>query len=154
MRLLAVLAALLALAAPAVASQSHWSIDEISQDLMCPTCHEPLALSSSLQADQIRAHLRAYQREGLTPSQAAHQLVVEYGRSVRASPPTSGFGLAAGRAPALRLVGGGVAAAAVARRWAGARRREPRPGFPLAAGGPERAELERRLDLELARFEE
>ena len=151
--LLLALLVLAACAGPAAASSGGWTIDGISQDLMCPTCHEPLAMSSSPEADQIRAHLRAYQREGLTRSQAEHQLVVEYGDAVLASPPTSGFGLAAWLAPGVLLVGGCIAAGAVARRWSHARRGEPRAGSPPLVAGPERVDLERRLDAELERFE-
>jgi cytochrome c-type biogenesis protein CcmH/NrfF len=151
--LVVVLLLVAALAGPAAASGSGWTIDGISQDLMCPTCHEPLAMSSSPEADQIRAHLRQYQRQGLTRSQAEHQLVLEYGNAVLASPPKSGFGLAAWLAPAVLLIGGGVAAGAIAWRWSHARRGEPRaPSTPIAAG-PQRADLERRLDAELERFE-
>jgi cytochrome c-type biogenesis protein CcmH/NrfF len=150
---LVVLAALLVGVLPAGASESRWTIDEISQDLMCPTCQQGLAMSQSSEANQIRDHLRAYQRQGLTRSQAEHQLVLEYGRQVLASPPRSGFGLAAWLAPAALVLVGALIAAACARRWARARRREHRVGA-LALAGPERLDLERRLDAELQRFDE
>jgi cytochrome c-type biogenesis protein CcmH/NrfF len=151
--LLVALLLLAALAGPAAASGSSWTIDGISQDLMCPTCHEPLAMSSSPEADQIRAHLRQYQRQGLSQSQAERQLVLEYGNAVLASPPKSGFGLAAWLTPVVLLVAGGMAAGAIAWRWSHARRGEQRTAATPAIAGPQRADLERRLDAELERFE-
>jgi cytochrome c-type biogenesis protein CcmH len=109
-------------------------------------------MSSAPAANQIRAHLAVYQREGLTKSQAEQRLVAAYGQQVLASPPKSGIGLAAWLAPAILLAAGAVAAALVARRWARTRGSGD-AGAQLAIPPGERAVLERRLDAELERFE-
>ena len=46
-RLVAALVAGLALAAPAAASEQHPTLPELERELICPTCHETLAASTS-----------------------------------------------------------------------------------------------------------
>ena len=151
---LALLAALVA-AAPVAASEEHPTLAELEQELICPTCHSLLALSDAPVADRMRAFIRARIAAGDTKSEIKDQLVAQFGESVLAAPPKSGFNLLAW---ALPLAAAAVAVALLAlalRRWS--RKRvveEPPPGEPSANGRPGLdPDLERRLDEELARFD-
>jgi cytochrome c-type biogenesis protein CcmH/NrfF len=130
-----------------------WTVPSISQELMCPVCKTRLDMSESAAADQIRAFLFKAKRENLTHQQVIDRLVASYGPSVLADTPKHGFGLLAWVAPALVLLGGALAAALVARRWA-RKRPPPEPPLSLSDSADERDRLERQLDLELARFDE
>lgn len=149
------LAAALAPGAPAASGADRsWTVPSISEELMCPVCKTRLDMSQSAAADQIRAFLLQAKREDLTHQQVIDQLVASYGPSVLAETPKHGFGLLAWVAPALVLLGGALAALLVARRWA-AKRPSQGPFLALADGSlDEQARLERRLDAELAHFEE
>jgi cytochrome c-type biogenesis protein CcmH len=152
--LISLLAALAPAAAPAAGGDRSWTVPGISQDLMCPICKTRLDMSDSPAAEQIRAFLQDAKQRNLTRQQVLDELVASYGRSVLADTPKHGFGLLAWLAPAAVLIGGALAAALVARRWA-ARRPPQGPLLALAGATPdERARLERRLDSELERFEE
>ena len=149
---LAVLA-ILAVAAPALASEAHPTLAELENELYCPTCHEPLALSSSPIADRMRAFIRERIRAGDTKREIEAKLVDEFGPAVLAAPPKRGFNLLAWLLP---LVGAAVAAAVVFRlalRWR--RGRDEPEAVAGREDGPAETdpELERRLDEELARFE-
>jgi cytochrome c-type biogenesis protein CcmH len=150
--LAAVGVAFLALAGTAAASEQHPTLGELENELYCPTCHEPLALSSSPIADRMRAFIRERIRAGDTKSEIKAKLVDEFGPGVLAAPPKRGFNLLAWLLP---LVGAAIAAAVVfvlARRWNRARR-ELEPTAPDADRGVLDPELERRVDEELARYE-
>ena len=151
---LTLLAALLA-AAPAAASEEQPTLAELEQELICPTCHSLLALSDAPVADRMRAFIRARIAAGDTKSEIKDQLVAQFGESVLAAPPKSGFNLLAW---ALPLVAAAVAVALLAlalRRWSRKRvAEEPLSGEPSANGRPGLdPDLERRLDEELARFD-
>ena len=151
---LALLAALVA-AAPVAASEEHPTLAELEQELICPTCHSLLALSDAPVADRMRAFIRARIAAGDTKSEIKDQLVAQFGESVLAAPPKSGFNLLAW---ALPLAAAAVAVALLAlalRRWSRKRvAEEPPSGEPSANGRPGLdPDLERRLDEELARFD-
>jgi cytochrome c-type biogenesis protein CcmH len=143
----------LALAGAAAASEAHPTLPELERELICPTCHEPLAASSSPIADRMRAFIRARIAAGDTKSEIKSELVDQFGESVLAAPPKRGFNLLAWLLPLVGLALGAVVLALLARRWSRAR------AAPAAVGpsGNGRAsldpELERRLDEELARFD-
>ena len=152
--LLALLAALVA-AAPLAASEEHPTLAELEQELICPTCHSLLALSDAPVADRMRAFIRARIAAGDTKSEIKDQLVAQFGESVLAAPPKSGFNLLAWALP-LAAVAVAVALLALAlRRWSRKRvAEEPPSGEPSANGRPGLdPDLERRLDEELARFD-
>jgi cytochrome c-type biogenesis protein CcmH len=156
-RALACLALLAALgaAAPAVASEEHPTLAELEQELICPTCHSLLALSDAPVADRMRAFIRARIAAGDTKSEIKDQLVAQFGESVLAAPPKSGFNLLAW---ALPLAGAAVAVALLAlalRRWSRRRVVEEPPTAPPSANGRPALDpdLERRLDEELARYD-
>jgi cytochrome c-type biogenesis protein CcmH len=143
----------LAAAGGAAASEAHPTLPELEGELICPTCHEPLALSSSPIADRMRAFIRTRIAAGDTKSEIKAKLVDQFGESVLAAPPKHGFNLLAWLIPLVGLALGAVVLALLARRWTRARA-APVPRGPSGNG---RAaldpELERRVDEELARFD-
>jgi cytochrome c-type biogenesis protein CcmH len=148
----ALLLALVA-AGSAAASEQHPTLPELERELICPTCHEPLALSSSPIADRMRAFIRARITAGDTKSEIKTKLVDQFGESVLAAPPKHGFNLLAWLLPLIGLALGAVVLAVLARRWSRARATPA----PLGPSGNGRSsldpELERRVDEELARFD-
>jgi cytochrome c-type biogenesis protein CcmH len=145
----AVLAAL-ALAPPALASESHPTLAELEGEVMCPICHTTLDESSSAAAQRIKAFIARRIRAGDTKSQIKDELVADFGPAILAQPPKKGFDLLAWLLPIGGLLAGAVAVGFAAWRWT--RSHEPEPA--LAAVGPLDPQLERRLDEELRRFDE
>jgi len=148
-------ALLLALGATgtAAASEQQPTLPELERELICPTCHESLAVSSSPIADRMRSFIRARIAAGDTKSEIKSKLVDQFGESVLAAPPKRGFNLLAWLLPFAGLGLGGAALAVLARRWSRARE-DAVPTGPSGNGrGPLDPELERRVDEELARFD-
>lgn len=143
----------LTLTGAAAASEQHPTVPELERELICPTCNEPLAASSSPIADRMRAFIRARIAAGDTKSEIKARLVDQFGESVLAAPPKRGFNLLAWLLPLVGLAVGAVVLAVLARRWS----RSPTAPTPPGPAGNGRApldpELERRLDEELARFD-
>ncbi len=153
-RALAVAAlALLALAAPAAASEERPTLEELERELVCPTCETSLAVSSSPIAERMRAFIRARIAAGDTKSEIKGRLVAEFGEGVLAAPPKRGFDLVAWILPLAGLTLAAIVLGVLARRWL----RGVPPAAPRAAPSngrpPLDPELERRLDEELARFD-
>jgi cytochrome c-type biogenesis protein CcmH len=148
----ALLLALVA-AGTAAASEQQPTLPELERELICPTCHESLAVSSSPIADRMRSFIRARIAAGDTKSEIKSKLVDQFGESVLAAPPKHGFNLLAWLLPFAGLGLGGAALAVLARRWSRARE-DGVPTDPSGNGrGPLDPELERRVDEELARFD-
>ena len=144
--LLAVL--VLALTAPAVASDRHPTLGELEGEVMCPTCKSTLDQSTAPIADRIRQFISARIAAGDTKSEIKQKLVDQFGPAVLAEPSKHGFNLLAWVLP---FVGIGLAAAALgALAWRWTRSREP---VAAVADAPLDPELDRRVDEELARFE-
>jgi cytochrome c-type biogenesis protein CcmH len=145
--LLAVLAAvvLLSFAAVATASEQHPTLKELETQIICPTCQTTLDQSDAPVAQRLRAYIARRIAAGATAGQIKDELVAQFGPSILANPPKRGWGLVAWLLP----IGGALLATAglgvAARHW----RSRPRP-VPVALD----PELERRLDEELARFDE
>jgi cytochrome c-type biogenesis protein CcmH len=151
--LTAVLLLVLAAAGAAAASERQPTLSELERELICPTCHESLALSNSPIADRMRSFIRARIAAGDTKSEITSKLVDQFGESVLAAPPKRGFNLLAWVLPFAGLGIGGAALAMLARRWSQTRE-EALPADPSGNGrGPLDPELERRVDEELARFD-
>ena len=74
---------------------------------MCVTCKIPLNVAESPQADRERAFIRELIDEGRDEAQIKHALVGQYGTTVLALPPASGFDLTVYLVPRGR--GGGAA---------------------------------------------
>jgi cytochrome c-type biogenesis protein CcmH len=151
--LLAALVVALGVVAPAAASEQNPTLPELERELICPTCHESLAASTSPIADRMRAFIRAHIAAGDTKSEIKATLVDQFGESVLAAPPKSGFNLLAWVLPLAGIVLAAGVVGALAYRWSRNRRPEE-PAGPSANGrfhlDPE---LERRLDEELARYD-
>jgi cytochrome c-type biogenesis protein CcmH len=155
MKLIVVLAAALAVAAPAAASERHPTLNELENQLMCPICAgETLAQSDTPPAQRIKAHIQQRIRQGWTRSRIKRELVDIWGTRILAAPPRHGFDLLAWVLPLAGIIGGAGVIGLLAWRWS-RRREQPEhlPG-PLSLNGrPLDPELERRLDEELARFD-
>jgi cytochrome c-type biogenesis protein CcmH len=136
----------LALAPAALASEQHPSLAELEGEVMCPVCNTTLDQSSSPAARQIKALISRRIAAGDTKSEIKDRLVAEYGPQILAAPPRKGFDLLAWLLPIAGVLAGAALLGLLALRWS---RREP-----AAAAGRLDPALERRVDEELARFDE
>jgi cytochrome c-type biogenesis protein CcmH len=137
----------LALAAPALAGDRPRQAD-LEGEIVCPVCKTTLDQSSSPIATRMKEFIRARIAAGDSAAQIKAQLVDQFGPAVLAEPPKRGFDLLAWLLPLGGLAGGAVAVGALA--WSWSRRRD---GGAQAVQPPLDAELERRLDDELGRFD-
>jgi cytochrome c-type biogenesis protein CcmH len=147
-RLLAAAFAALALVAapPVFASDTHPTLADLEGEVMCPVCNTTLDQSSSPAARQIKTFISRRIAAGDSKNEIKNRLVAEYGPQILAAPPKKGFDLLAWLLPIVGVLGGAVALAALAWRWS---RRDP-PARPPRLDPA----LERRIDQELARFDE
>jgi len=150
-RLLAIAAAALFLAAPALASERHPTPAEIESEVICPVCNpETLDQSNSAIAQRMKAFIKERIAAGDTKSRIEAKLVANFGESVLASPPKKGFNLLAWVLPFVGVGLGAVALAALAWRWSRSRPRGEPGEAPARQLDPE---AERRVDEALARFD-
>jgi cytochrome c-type biogenesis protein CcmH len=141
--------ALAVLAPAAGAVKPRTTLNDVEDEVMCPTCGTPLNLATDAPlANDERALIRRLIAQGYTKDQIKHRLVQEFGPNVLALPKSSGFDLFAYLVPIALAVAGLLAIAVLALRW---RRRRP---APAADAVPELDSAEsRRLDSELAGFD-
>jgi len=153
MKLLAVLAAALLLAAPAAASEQHPTLLELENQIMSPVCAgETLAQSDSPAAAQVKRYIQRRIAAGDTRSQIKRELVAQYGTRILAAPPRHGFDLLAWVLPLAGILCAAGAMGVLAWRWS--RRGEEQVAPTWSQNGrPLDPELEARLDEELARFD-
>ncbi len=145
---LVALAAILALASPALAAQPKASLPDIEDEVMCVSCNVALNVAESPQAYRQREYIRTLVNQGLTKAQIKDRLVTEYGEDVLAKPKSSGVGLAAYLVPIAVVLALVAALALLLPRW---RRRAP-SGAVVGAGGPSVTDAElQRLDDDLRR---
>jgi cytochrome c-type biogenesis protein CcmH len=142
------LVAALVLAAPAAASERHPTQTELEGELICPVCNTTLDQSDAPIALRMKEHIATWIARGETKSEIKAKLVGQFGTRVLAAPPKHGFNLLAWLMPLVGLGGAAVVVGVLAWRWS--RAREP----ALPARGALEPELERRLDEELARFDD
>jgi cytochrome c-type biogenesis protein CcmH len=138
---------------PAYASEQHPTLADLSNEVICPTCHTTIDQSSSPIALRMKAFIRERIAAGDTKSEIKDKLVAQFGESVLAAPPKSGFNLLAWLLP---LVGAGVGAAVLAvlaRRWRRGKPESPEPGPSSNGRAALTPDLDRRVDEELARFD-
>ncbi|HEY6397341.1 MAG TPA: cytochrome c-type biogenesis protein CcmH [Solirubrobacteraceae bacterium] len=127
----ALLVAMLALAPQtAFGATPRASLTEIQNDVMCPSCREPLALAQSPQAYRERAFILALIAQGETKAQIEQALVAQYG-------------------PAVLLIGL-ITLAVTLPRW---RKRSRAQAAPSPSGPVIKPADARRLEDELARYE-
>jgi len=136
-------AALIAIASagPAPAA-SDVTLSDIEDEVMCITCGTALSLSEAPLAQRQRAFIQRLIDRGLTKDQIKARLVEEFGTAVLATPPRSGFSLAA------YLVPPAVLLLAVAGLLVGLRRRRDGARPPDV---PARDDFEALVDADLAR---
>jgi cytochrome c-type biogenesis protein CcmH len=151
LRLVAVLVAALALAAPATAcARPHTSLAYLEGQVMCPTCHTTLDMSDSAAAQRIEAFISKRIAECATAQQIKSELVANFGQGILAAPSHKGFDLLAWWLPIAGVLAGALVLAVGVWQWS--RRREPNePDAPEGSALDE--ETERRLDDLLARFD-
>jgi cytochrome c-type biogenesis protein CcmH len=85
--------AILASASPALAATPKTSLTAVEDQVMCTSCHEPLALAQSPQAISERDYIRMLIARGDSEHQILDELVAQYGTAVLALPPRHGFNL-------------------------------------------------------------
>ena len=135
------------IAMPSKSQGERPTLADLEGEVMCPVCNTTLDQSSSPAARQIKNFIALRIESGDSKDQIKDNLVAEYGPQILAAPPTEGFDLLAWLLPLVGLVGGALVLAVLAWHWS--RRREPRAGSPALSPA-----LERRVDEELARFDE
>lgn len=122
---------------------------DLEAEIVCPTCKTTLDQSSSPIATRMKGYIRVRIAAGDSAEQIKAQLVEQFGSGVLAEPPKHGFDLLAWALPLGALGVGAVVIGALALTWS--RRRD-------GATGPEGQtldpDLERRVDEELARYED
>jgi cytochrome c-type biogenesis protein CcmH len=147
-RALALLLAALVVAAPAWAGKRP-TAEAIETKLVCPVCHETLDQSTAAIAQEMKAHIRQRIAQGWTEKQIIDEMVAQFGPGVLSTPAKHGFDLLAWVLPLGGVAVGIVALALGAAYWS---RRGP-PSRPPDEGSGLDPETERRIDLELARFD-
>jgi len=142
--LCALVAALLAGTATAAPSPA-----DLESQLVCPVCGTTLDQSDAPIAQRMKRYIRQRLAAGASEKQIKAELVDQFGPAVLAEPPKRGFDLLAWLLPLAALAVGIVVVGALA--WTWSRRRD--------SGGEAREpdldpDLERRVDEELARYED
>ena len=136
--------ALAAMIAAFLASEQRPTVEELEGELVCRTCNMTLDQSTSPEAQRMKAFIRRRIAAGDTKSEIKAKLVAQFGEGVLAAPPKRGLGWLAWLLPLGGLALAVPVVAVLLWRWS--RAREPDDVEPVDA------ELERRLDAELARF--
>ena len=149
-------AAALALVGPvagsAAAPRIRTSATAVWPALMCPSCHEPLALAQSPQAIEERQYVQHLVDLGYTRQQIINELVRQYGPTVLAKPPASGFNLVVYVLPPAALLAGIAFLLYTLPKWrARARLAAAEPMAPGAT--PLTDEDSARLERDLAAFD-
>jgi cytochrome c-type biogenesis protein CcmH len=142
---LVALLALSVLAPAAAAVAPRTTLNDVEDEVMCPTCGTPLNLATDAPlANDERALIRRLIAQGYTKDEIKHRLVQEFGPNVLALPRARGFDLTAYLVPIVLGVAGLLAIAVLAVRW--------RPPDAPAVPDLDPADAQR-LDTDLARFD-
>lgn len=148
--LLITLVVLLASAALAQAAQPKVSLTAVEMQYMCTSCHEPLPLAQSPQAQSEKQYLATLVDQGLSAKQIQKQMVAQYGVAVLGKPPAHGFNLTIYILPPAVLLIGIAGLLYALPKWRERSRRaateEPESGPPLSPSDA------KRLDEDLTRF--
>jgi cytochrome c-type biogenesis protein CcmH len=132
---------------PVARADNRPTLADLEGEIMCPVCDTTLDQSSSPAARQIKAVISARIAAGDSKQEIKDLLVAQYGTKILAAPPKKGFNLLAWLLPIFLLLGGAIVLGLLAWRWSHMRE----PGPPAAQLSPA---LERRVDEELARYDE
>jgi cytochrome c-type biogenesis protein CcmH/NrfF len=148
---LAVVAAALALAAPATAAcTKHASQSHLETLLVCLECHTTLDESSSPFANEMKADVARRIAACQTEQQILDAMVAQFGTAVLSTPQTHGFDLLAWLLPLGGIALGAAAIAGGAWHWSRKRDAGPPRAAPPALGPDD----ERLVDDALARFDD
>jgi len=140
--------ALFLLAPAAGAAMPRTTLNDVEDEVMCPTCGTPLNLATDAPlANDERSLIRRLIAQGYTKGQIKHRLVQEFGPNVLALPKAKGFDLFAYLVPIVLGVAGLLTIAVLALRW-----RRRRPATTTGAPDLDPADAQR-LDSDLARFD-
>lgn len=149
MRLLAVLVGALALAGPAAAACP--TVADLEGQLICPTCKTTLDQSDAPVARRMKALISRRVDACVPEQQIKDELVRDFGPAVLAAPPREGFHWLAWLLPLAGLLGAAAVVSVLVWRWSRARPSEV--AVDSNGRGPLDPDLERRLDRELARYD-
>jgi cytochrome c-type biogenesis protein CcmH/NrfF len=153
MKVLFVLVAAMALAAPAVAAPApQTTTNAIEAEVMCPVCGTLLELAESPQAKREKVFVAKLVAEGKSKAEVKDALVAQYGPSVLALPKASGFDLSAYLVPILALAIAVVVLAFSVLRWRRSGRDEEPSASQAAADAPQGEDAER-LEADLSRYD-
>jgi cytochrome c-type biogenesis protein CcmH len=135
LRAVAALLVVLSLAAPASALAAgcpKTTVGALEDEVMCQVCGVPLGLAGdALQAQRERAFIRRLAVRCESKDQIKTALVAQFGASVLADPPDSGFNATAWIVPALGVGLGAALLGWLAFAWRRARRRDPAGAIEL-----------------------
>lgn len=148
--ILVALAVLLLGTGGAMAAQSKASLTALEMQFMCTSCHEPLGMVNSPQAQSEKQYLGSLVDQGLSARQIQRQMVAQYGVSVLAKPPAHGFNLTVYVLPPVILLLGIGGLLYTLPKWR-ARSRRAAVEQPESAPPLDKSDAER-LDDDLARF--
>jgi cytochrome c-type biogenesis protein CcmH/NrfF len=143
-------AALTAGTAAAAAASPALDYSGIVSQFMCTECHEPLNQVNSPEAISEKEYLQGLVARGLNLGQVKHAMVAQYGVTVLARPPASGFDLTVYILPPAVFVGGLALLAYTLPKWRARARRAA--ATPIAGAVPLEPDEAKRLDDELSHF--
>lgn len=135
-------------AGPALPPALEQEARHIEELVIAPCCWtQQVSVHQSAAADEMRAQIRAWLREGKSEDQILDAFVAHYGERILAVPRARGFNLTLFVLPGVLLVGTGLLLAVVVRRMA----RSAAPASMTPAGSAPRpdATYEERLADEL-----
>jgi cytochrome c-type biogenesis protein CcmH len=149
-RILATIVVFLAFAPTAAAACP--TIVDLEDELICPTCKTTLDQSDAPVARQIKALVARRVQQCVPKQEIKDELVADFGPSVLAAPPREGFHWLAWLLPLAGLIAAAAVISILVWRWS-----RSRPAEAAADSNgrlPLDPELERRLDRELARYDD
>jgi cytochrome c-type biogenesis protein CcmH len=137
--------------APAAAAACP-TVADLEDELICPTCKTTLDQSDAPVARQIKAIVARRVADCVSKQQIKDELVADFGPSVLAAPPREGFHWLAWVLPPIGLLAAAAVISVLVWRWS----RRPTAEAVANSNGrlPLDPELERRLDRELARYDD
>lgn len=141
---------LVALGAGVAVAAARPSLLGLESQFMCVSCHEPLELVSSPQAQQEKQFIAGLLAKGDSAAQIRSVMVANYGVAVLGRPPASGFNLTVYILPPAILLIGAAGLLYTLPKWR-ARARRAAATAPSTAQPLQPADAAR-LDDELARF--
>ncbi len=147
---LAAMCLVLAAANVLAAEGPRASLTSVERQVMCVTCKIPLNVAESPQANRERAFIRELIDEGRDEAQIKHALVGQYGTTVLALPPASGFDLTVYIVPVAVVAVLVALLAILLPRW---RRRGREPGGDEGGAAPLGPGDASRLEADLSRFD-